>query len=149
MCPEAAHCSLEASKSESCCQATVYRRGGVEEGAVRGGGGLHCCPHPLTVLRHHHVKIKSAWPWIIDFLFPSINSLPNSRFGSRWSPRPAMRRQGRSTLLVTDLIWCFLILKPVTMLRVSLCFLLSIIMTFRVSNWRAEVQGEVFFFLLV
>lgn len=45
MCPEAAHCSLEASKSESCCQATVYRRGGVAGGGGCKGGGPSTAAH--------------------------------------------------------------------------------------------------------
>lgn len=61
--PEAAHCSLEASESESCCQATVYRW---REGSWLGPPLL---PTPLLVLRHHLVNIKSAWPWIIDLIF--------------------------------------------------------------------------------
>lgn len=44
-------------------------------GGCNGGGGeLPLLPTPLTVLRHHRVKIKSARPWIIDLVFPSIAS---------------------------------------------------------------------------
>lgn len=50
-------------------------------GAVTARGELPLLPTPLTVLRHHRVKIKSAWPWIIDFIFPSITSF------LRWSER--------------------------------------------------------------
>lgn len=41
--PEAVHCSLEASKSESCCQATVYRwRGGAIVGSSTAAHTLAC-----------------------------------------------------------------------------------------------------------
>lgn len=65
--PEAAHCSLEASESESCCQATVYRwRGG---GA--SSGVLYCCPRPCLslVIVASVLDLQLAWPWIIDLIF--------------------------------------------------------------------------------
>lgn len=98
----------------------VARQQFTDEGGYKGGPPL--LPTPLTVLRHHHVKIKSAWPWIIDFLFLSINSfLRWSELSFQLSVVPALSDTPSVLFdcVVTVLIQCFLILRLVTMLRVT------------------------------
>ena len=73
--PEAAHCSLEASESESCCQATAYRWGGVWGGG-RSSRVLHCCPRPC--LSFVIIASRSDLPGLelLIWFCPSINIFP-------------------------------------------------------------------------
>lgn len=108
--PEAAHCSLEASESESCCQATAYRWGGVWGGG-RSSRVLHCCPRPclsfviiasrsdlpglelLILSKHQHFScagptwesyISCHWPPLCNVLRGKTTN--TSRF-SRFKPK--------------------------------------------------------------
>lgn len=114
--PEAAHCNLEASESESCCQATVYRwvGGGV---GVASSGVLYCCPRPCLsfVIVASGLDLQLAQPWIIDVIF----FFPSKRFycaGPTWD---IWHQLSPSVVLLFLNFLCGTKIKPILVVQVG------------------------------